>query len=148
MDTWFWVWASLAAVLSIAEIFTGGFFMLPFGVGAAVAGLANYLGIDLGWQWAIFIGSSAILLALLRSYSHRMRSEPSQRFGGDRLVGQTGVVSEMLDDRRGHGMVRIQREEWRADAPGYEPVAEGERVVVLAVEGTHLLVKPLEATND
>ena len=36
---WIWFWVILAAVLVVGEIFTAGFFLLPFGVGAMVAAL-------------------------------------------------------------------------------------------------------------
>ena len=34
MSIWFWFWVVLAAVLIVLEIFTAGFFMLPFGLPA------------------------------------------------------------------------------------------------------------------
>ena len=39
MDTewWRWVWLAVAAVFGIGEIFTAGFFLLPFSAGALVA---------------------------------------------------------------------------------------------------------------
>ncbi len=60
METWFWVWLVAAVVLSVAEIFTAGFFMLPFGIGAAVAAALAYFGLSVAWQWAAFIGVSAL----------------------------------------------------------------------------------------
>lgn len=148
MDAWFWVWVGLAAVLSVAEIFTGGFFLLPFGLGAAVAALANYAGLGVGWQWTVFVGASAILLWALRRYGDRLTKESPQGVGADRLIGKCGVVTEALDHHAGHGMVRVQREQWRADAPGYEPVAVGTSVTVVKLEGAHLIVRPTDAECD
>jgi len=59
MDGWFWVWFVLAAVLSVAELFTAGFFLLPFGIGAGVAALLNLFGVSLAWQWVAFLGTSS-----------------------------------------------------------------------------------------
>lgn len=148
MDAWFWVWVGLAAVLSVAEIFTGGFFLLPFGLGAAVAAVANYAGAGIGWQWVTFVGSSAILLLALRHYSDRLTKESPQGVGADRLIGKCGVVTETLDHHAGHGMVRVQREQWRADAPGFEPVPEGTNVTVVRLEGAHLIVRPTEESCE
>lgn len=148
MDTWFWVWVGLAAVLSVAEIFTGGFFLLPFGLGSAVAAAVNFAGVELGWQWAVFIGASALLLWGLRHFSDRFTTDSPQKVGADRLIGQCGVVTETLDDQAGRGMVRVQREHWRADAPGFEPVAVGTSITVIRVEGAHLLVRPTDSECD
>lgn len=148
MDAWFWVWVGLAAVLSVAEIFTGGFFLLPFGLGAAIAALANFVGAGLGWQWATFIAASAVLLWSLRHFSDRFTKDSPQRVGADRLIGKCGVVTETLDDQVGRGLVNVEREQWRADAPGFEPVAEGTSITVIRVEGAHLIVRPTDAPCD
>ncbi|MDF1542891.1 MAG: NfeD family protein [Anaerosomatales bacterium] len=141
-NIWFWVWVLLAAFLLIAEIFTAGFFMLPFGIGAAVAALMEFLGVSVGWQWVAFVVVSALMLIVLRRYADRITHEPPMRTGVDRLVGKSGVVIEELTPDSRVGMVRIEREEWRADAPGNEPVPVGTRVVVDRVDGTHLVVHP------
>ncbi len=145
VEIWFWVWVSLAAILMIAEIFTAGFFLLPFGIGAAVAALLEFLGVSIGWQWTAFIGVSAAMLVLLRRYADRLTHEPPVRTGVDRLVGLSGVVIETVEPDSPRGMVRIQREEWRADAPGHGTLEPGTRVTVERVDGTHLIVSPQSA---
>jgi len=147
VEIWFWVWVLLAAFLMIAEIFTAGFFMLPFGIGAAVAALLEFLGVSVGWQWAAFIVVSAAMLVVLRRYADRITREPPIKTGANRLVGKTGVVISDLTSEPG-GMVRIEREEWRADAPGFEPVAAGTKVVVDRIDGTHLIVRPVAANGQ
>ena len=145
MDAWFWVWFVLAAVLSIAELFTAGFFMLPFGIGAGTAAVLNAVGLSLAWQWVAFLGVSVVSLALLRHFADRITHESPQKTGGDRLIGKRGIVVESLDHARGQGRVRVEREEWRADAPGFEPLSEGTPVTVIRIEGTHLVVQPVDA---
>lgn len=142
-NIWFWVWLSLGVILSIAEIFTSGFFLLPFGVGAFVAAaLEWFVPGSIGWQWAAFIGVSSLLLIMLRRYVGLLTHEPPQKVAGDRLIGKCGVVIEALEEHGHRGRVRVEREEWRADAPDFEPMPEGARIEVVAVEGTHLVVKP------
>jgi membrane protein implicated in regulation of membrane protease activity len=141
-NIWFWVWILLAAFLLIAEIFTAGFFMLPFAIGALAAALLEFLDVSVGWQWVAFITVSAAMLVALRRYADRLTHEPPIRTGANRLVGKEGVViKDLIRDEPG-GMVRIEREEWRADAPGHEPLAVGTRVVVERIDGTRLIVSP------
>ena len=144
MDAWFWVWLGLAAMFSIAELFTAGFFLLPFGIGAALAAVLNLLGVSVGWQWVAFIGGSFAALLPMRHLAERITHESPQLTGGNRLIGKRGVVIEALDHGTGQGRVRVDREEWRADAPGYEPMAVGAPVTVVRIEGTHLVVTPAE----
>lgn len=149
MNIWFWVWVALAVILSVAEIFTAGFFMLPFGVGAAAAALLEFIfpG-SIAWQWAAFVGLSVLLLVVMRRFAEHVTHEPPQKVAGDRLLGRPGIVIEPLEEHGTRGMVRVDREEWRADAPGHEPLPKGAGVTVVAVEGTHLVVKPIDSTES
>jgi membrane protein implicated in regulation of membrane protease activity len=147
MDYWFWVWLVAAVALSVAEIFTAGFFMLPFGIGAALAALLAYFGVALVWQWVVFVGLSSVLLFTLRGFSDRMTHEPPQKVAGDRLIGRPGVVIETIDHSTGTGRVRVDREEWRADALSDGAIEVGGPIVVLAVVGAHLVVEPAPHTQ-
>lgn len=144
MDVWFWIWVGLAAVLIVGEMFTAGFFLLPFGVGAAVAALLNWLDVALAWQWAAFLLVSAVLLLSLRKFADRVTHEPPEKVGVDRLVGKQAVVIEAIDTGDALGRVRIDREEWRADSSLDDVIPVGARVTVERVEGTHVVVSPVD----
>jgi membrane protein implicated in regulation of membrane protease activity len=146
--TLFYVWAALAVILFIGEMFTAGFFMLPFALGATMAAILDLAGLDPIWQLLSFIAVSVIAFLLLRRFADRITRESPVRIGVDRLIGERGVVIEELIPNHPSGQVRIQREEWRADAPGFASVPVGTHVTVEAVQGTHLIVRPeLEATT-
>jgi membrane protein implicated in regulation of membrane protease activity len=142
MDYWFWMWVGLAAVLIVGEMLTAGFFLLPFGLASAVAAALNALGFGIGWQWAVFLGSSALLLFGLRRFADQVTHEPPEKVGVDRLIGKSGSVIDPVEPGDGGGRVRIEREEWRADAAGHEVIPAGTRVIVERVVGTHLVVSP------
>lgn len=64
---WIWVWVILAAILAIAEAFAGGFFYLPFAVGAGVAALLEFAKPgSVNWQWAAFVVLSGTILVIAR----------------------------------------------------------------------------------
>jgi len=144
MDSWFWLWLVIAVSLSVGEIFTAGFFLLPIGLGAALAAVANLLGLSLAMQWVVFGGASVLMLFTMRRFAEHVTHESPQRVAGDRLIGREGIVIAALRPHNTVGMVRVDREEWRADAIGEDPIVEGARVVVVSVEGTHLIVRPAE----
>ncbi len=142
IEVWFWIWAFASAFLFVAEIFTAGFFMLPFGIGAAGSAMLAYFKVPIAWQWGCFILVSIVSFRLLRRFADKLTHEPPVKTGSDRLFGKTGIVIEELTPNSPLGQARIEREEWRAEAPGHGTVAVGTRVVVEGVEGTHLIVRP------
>lgn len=148
MELWFWVWLAAAVFLVIAEIFTAGFFMLPFGIGAALAAVLAFLGVGLAWQWAVFLGVSAALLLPLRRFADKMTHEPPQKVAGDRLIGREGKVVDGIEGGQGAGRVKVDREEWVADSDSGRPIAEGERIRVVRVVGAHLVVAPVSQEHD
>lgn len=142
-DIWFWVWVISAAILLVAEIFTAGFFMLPFGIAAACAAVMNFLDVELVWQLVGFLAISIVLFVSSRRLAERITHEPPVQTGANRLVGKQGLVIEKLVPHTSMGQVRIEREEWRADSTCEEPLEAGTKVVVTGVEGTHLIVVPV-----
>lgn len=148
MSTWFWFWLVLAVGFAVGEIFTMSFFLLPFSIGAAVATILAIFNLPAAWQWGAFLGVTALLLPTLRHFAERVTHEPPMKVAGDRLLGRRGVVVETVSAHSGRGSVRVDREEWRADAPGFEPLESGVQIEVVGVEGTHLIVKPAVAEGD
>jgi membrane protein implicated in regulation of membrane protease activity len=138
------MWIILAALFVIGEIFTAGFFLLWFGVGAAVAGILALMGFGTAWQWGAFAVVSGILFALSRKFAEKFTKIQPPGIGADRFIGKIGVVLEEIDNLKNTGRVRIGKEEWRADSATREIILEGKRVEVTMLDGTHLIVKILE----
>ncbi len=139
MQVW-WIWMVLAALFVIGEIFTAGFFILWFGIGAAVAGLLAMFGLHAGWQWGSFIVISGILIAISRRFADRVTAPQPPGIGADRWIDKTGVVIEAINDQENRGRIRLESEEWRACTETEERIAAGTKVRVLRVEGTRLIV--------
>jgi membrane protein implicated in regulation of membrane protease activity len=138
----------LAAGLIIGEVFTAGFFLLPFGLGAGVAAAMAFFELELVWQWAAFLIVSVALLLSLRRFSDSVTHEPPERVGVDRLIGKRGIVIEDIEPGDGAGRVRIEREEWRADSLDMSIILEGTPVIVDKIVGTHLVVHTAESTHN
>ncbi len=135
-----WLWMLMAALFVVGEIFTGGFFILWFGIGAAVAGVLALLGLDAIWQWGAFVVVSGSLIPLSKRFAQAVTDEQPTGIGADRNIGQQAVVTEQIDNESDSGQVRINGEQWRAKSVSGEKIAEGAKVTVTAQEGTQLLV--------
>ncbi len=142
LETWRWLWTIFAVVMGIGEIFTAGFFLLPFAIGAASAAILAWLGVNILAQWLVFFGVSVFAFAYLRKYIGRQDEGEQPRVGANRWVGQEGIVLETIDPATGRGMVRVLNEEWRATSPGR--IDGGATVAVTAVQGTRLVVEKIE----
>jgi membrane protein implicated in regulation of membrane protease activity len=138
------IWFVFAAIFIVGEILTAGFFLLWFGIGAAVAGVLAILGFNAGWQWGAFIAVSGILFAISRRFAERFTQKQPPGIGADRFIGEVGVVLEEIDNIKNTGRVRIEKEEWRADSATGEIIKEGEKVKVVRMDGTHVVVKIIE----
>jgi len=139
-----WIWMVIAALFVIGEIFTAGFFLLWFGIGAAVAGILALLGLGAGWQWGTFIVVSGVLFGVSRRFAERFTKKQPPGIGADRFVGKKGVVLEEVDNVKNTGRVRIDKEEWRADSDTGEVIPVGKMVRVARLDGTHLVVETLK----
>jgi membrane protein implicated in regulation of membrane protease activity len=135
------VWGALAALFVVGEIFTTGFFLLLFGIGAGVAALFSVFGLPLWTQLVAFVAVSAVLIPFSRKFADKMTKEPPEKFGAERLVGKTGIVIETVDPKTAKGRVRIEGDEWRADSKDSILIGEGKYVEVCCVTGARLIVK-------
>jgi membrane protein implicated in regulation of membrane protease activity len=128
--------------MGIGEIFTAGFFLLPFAIGAVAAAVLAWLGVALLPQWLVFFGVSLFALVYLRRFITRQDEMDQPAVGANRWNNSKGVVLEAIDPVALTGMVRILGEEWRATSDS--PIAAGVQVVVKEVRGARLFVAPLE----
>ena len=153
-DNYAWIlWTVLGLILIIAEVFTPGFVLLWFGVGALAAALASMLGAGLAFQFFLFIAVSAALTALSRTifvnYFTRGGGESGMRFGADALPGQVGTVVAPSSGALNEGAVKVFGSVWTAyPAEGETPLLAGERVVVERLQGASIYVRRAGAEPD
>jgi len=140
-ETWRWVWLGAAVLFGIGEMATpGAFFLAPFGVGAVVAAALAFADAPLGAQWAAFVGVSIVALIALRPLARRLdREGGSDGIGSRRLIGKGGKVLEAIEPDH-LGLVRVEREEWRAESADRSSVPVGANVLVTEVQGTRVIV--------
>lgn len=141
-ELWRWLWTLFAIVIGIGEIFTAGFFLLPFAIGGGAAAILAWVEAPVIAQWLVFFGVSTISLVYLRRFIGRQDEGEQPRVGANRWIGSEGIVLQGIDPHTGSGMVRILNEEWRAAASG--KIEAGAKIVVTNVDGARLIVERLE----
>jgi membrane protein implicated in regulation of membrane protease activity len=139
-----WIlWLVAACLFGLGELHTGGFYLLPFALGAALAAVVTLLGVGALLAGVVFIAASAIVVLTLRPVARRHRRlPPSIRTGTAALVGRRATVLERIANDEGVGCVRIEGGEvWTARSFDEDEVIEaGERVEVVEIRGATALV--------
>ena len=141
-----WIlWLIAAAALGVGEMHQGGFYLLPFAVGAALAAVLSLLGVGVLLTAIVFVVVSAIVVMALRPVAHRHRRLPPPiRTGAAALVGRTAMVLERIANDEGVGCVRIDGGEvWTARTfDDSEVIEAGQKVHVVEIRGATALVMP------
>ena len=155
MENYIWIfWTILGAILVIAEIFTTGFVLLWFGIGALAAGLAGLRGIhSIPLQFLIFAVVSIALTAASRTifvnYFSREKSGGDLKSGFEGLPGKIGTVVSSSRGALHEGAVKVFGSTWTAyPADGEEPLEAGDRVVVERIQGASIYVRRVGEGRD
>ncbi|MGI8654761.1 MAG: NfeD family protein [Pyrinomonadaceae bacterium] len=144
---WIW-WSILGIILIVAEVFTTGFVLLWFGIGALAAALCGLAGIDsLPLQFLIFAVVSIALTAASRTIfakylSPRETNNKALKMGVDSLPGRVGIVVSSSRGALHEGAVKVYGSTWTAyPSEGEEPLEAGDRVVVEKMQGASIYVR-------
>ena len=137
------MWWLLGLLLIASEMLTPGYFLLWIGLAAGVMGLLTWLFPGMGFivQTVVFtilaIGICTFYWKVIRPRAEKRDDQPLLNHRSAQLIGQTYQVSDAIV--HGRGKVRINDSVWLAE--GVDS-AVGESVVVVAVNGTTLSVRP------
>lgn len=132
----------VGVLLCAIELVAPGLVILPFGVGALVASITGFLGAAPVVQAVVFLVVSLVAFVALRPIAKRLNAGDSQDgVGARRLIGAHGVVLEHIDPGE-TGLVRVDREEWRAEAMHGDGLVVGTAIRVVDVRGTRVVVEP------
>lgn len=151
MDQLAWImWLILGVGLIIAEVFTLGFVLLWFGIGALAAAAAGLLGAPFILQFTIFALLSIALTAMSRTIFAKYLShgeENTLKMGVDSMPGQIGTVTLGSKGALNEGAVKVYGSTWTAfpiDSESF--LVEGEKVEVVSVKGSSIYVR--RVTNE
>ena len=151
MDQMIWVlWLVLGVGLIVAEIFTLGFFLLWFGVGAIVAAVVGAFGGGFLLQFLVFAIVSIALTAMSRTifaayFSHDDKN--AMKSGVDSLPGKIGTVATASKGSLNEAAVKVFGSTWTAyPLDGELALTEGEKVEVVEVRGSSIYVR--RVTNE
>lgn len=153
MEQYAWLlWIVLGVVLIVAEIFTFGFVLLCFGIGALMAALAGWLGLGFSLQFLVFALVSIVLTVMSRTLfaNYFLHGDKDLvKTGIDSLPGKIGTVTISSRGALNEGAVKVFGSTWTAFPIDEETVlTEGEKVEVVSVEGASIYVRKISGEKE
>jgi membrane protein implicated in regulation of membrane protease activity len=141
-----WIlWLVLGVGLLVAEVFTFGFVLFWFGIGAVAAAVVALAGGGLVWQLMTFIVVSAALTAASKTiFSNYFSLDEKNKMltGIDSLPGKIGTVTQKSAGALNAAAVKVYGSIWTAfPIEGEDPLTEGEKVEVIEVKGSSIYVR-------
>jgi membrane protein implicated in regulation of membrane protease activity len=138
-----WIWAGVAAALLAVEVAAGsGWLLWPAASAGVVAVVEGFREISPAAAVLIFAVLTIVSTLTARRYVPRRLASHAHDINDNvaRLIGHEGRV--VTPFQAGVGRVFIDGKEWAAELEGGETLDAGARIVVAAVGGARLKVRP------
>lgn len=140
------IWLIVAAVMLAIEMATAMLVTVWFVAGGLAALIAALLGADLTVQLIIFVAVSVVCLLIgWRLRDRLMMQRHKTPTNADRLIGQTGILEEGCNPLTDRGRVKVLGQDWRAVSADGTEIPAGTQVVIQAISGAKLTVRPADS---
>ena len=120
-----YIWLAVIIISVAVEAFT----LTLCGIWFAAGGVAALI-------------AASLSLVLVRPLCRRFLGSRQQATNADRIIGQTAVVTEPIDNVLETGAVKINGKIWTARSMTDAQIAIGTRVTVVEIRGVKAIVKP------
>lgn len=135
-------WLAAVIVLGIVEALTVGLVTVWFAIGALAALISSLFGGPLWLQILLFILVTAVTLVTTRPLVKKYFGKNSHKAtNADMVIGKDAHVTESIDNLKGTGAVKCMGKEWSARSEDGTPIAQGETVIPVKIEGVKLIVR-------
>ena len=136
-------WLIIAGLCLVIEIYTVGFFIFWFGIGALFALLVSFLTNNLFIQIVVFLVTSSLLVILtkplMKKFTKNEKTVPINFFS---LSGKQGIVTKKIDSDNSTGQVKVKGELWSAISD--KDIEKDAKVKILGVDGVKLKVEKID----
>lgn len=134
------LWIIAVIALCITEAATLGLTAIWFAIGALAAAVFAYTGAGWLMQVVVFLVVSAISMIYTRPIVRDKLKVKNTPTNLDRIIGQTAIVIETIDNENGKGQIKINGLVWTARTENGEIVQKGEHVTVKSIQGVKAIV--------
>jgi membrane protein implicated in regulation of membrane protease activity len=143
LESWH-IWLIISISLLIIEVFAPTFLAICLTIGCIASSFVAYFSFDFKIQLIAFSVGTLISFFTVRpfmlKYAHRKSAKI--KTNADALAGKIGRVVETIDNSKNQGRVIIDGDDWKAESENDEIINKDEKIKVVAVNSTILIIKP------
>ena len=133
------IWLIVAIILGVLEMCTSQLISVWFVLGSLVTSGVSLFVDNITIQLLVFVGVSILALVLTKPLVKKIKNVPEVLTNIDMNIGKTFTVLSEIDET--FGEVKIDDVTWRVKSIDNSPILKGEKVKVLEIDGTKLIVK-------
>lgn len=137
----FILWLVLSIVFFIIEECTCALVSVWFSFGAVIAAILSLFTDNYVLQIGIFLFCSILFLLALRRFAKKALLKPITKTNADRLIGETGIVTETIQAAPGNGAALFKGMEWTCKSEDGSCIEKGTKVSLIRIEGVTAIVK-------
>lgn len=142
MEKWY-LWIIVGIIFLLIEIITLTFVSFSIAVGCFAAAISSYLSVSFNVQLILFSTSILLNFFTLKSIIYRTfrKGNINVKMNIDGLIGKECRVIIPINNRIDEGRVIVEGNDWRAQTDSNIIIEKDEKVRILKVNSTILIVK-------
>ena len=136
-----YVWLGIMIAAVVVEVYTAQMVSVWFAIGALCSFFVALAGVEQIWiQIVVFVAVSAVAVVATRPLVKKMVDKKAEPTNADMVLGQTGIVTEKIDNLVPSGLVKVNGSVWTARSADDSVIEENEKVIIKEIRGVKLLV--------
>ena len=142
-----WVWIIVIVVACIVEWATQvQLISIWAALGGVVALILELAGLGKEIQVVVFFAVTILAIVLTRPLARKMTGFIKTPTNADMNIEKIGKVTKIVDEELGIMRVKVENNDWSATTENKSVLPVGTEIVVQAIEGVKLIVKPISET--
>ena len=139
------IWFAVFIALIVIEALTADLLTVWFMPSALICIILAAFEVYVPIQISVFFVLSIVMFVLSRTvFKKHLKSKKPEKTNLDLIIGETGIVTEDIDNINAKGSVKVQFQIWTArSSDNGTVIKEGEKVKIIAVEGVKLICEKI-----
>ena len=138
-------WLIVAGLFFVGEIFTLGFLIFWFGIGALFAMIVSFFTTNIIIQTTVFLITSTIFILATKPLVKKFVDVKNTNTNVFSIIGKKALVIKDIDPIHSSGQIKLIGEVWSAETENDEIIKEGSEVEVLKINGVKAIVKLVDS---
>ena len=135
------IWLIVFGISLVVEFMIPGLISIWFALGSLVAYVTYLCHLPVAVQVVVFVITSLIAILFSRPLAKKLQGKGSAT-NADRMIGQTGIVTQDINPIENTGQVKVLGQIWSATSETGMPIEKNTLITVLEIKGVKLIVKP------